>query len=665
MAAMFCVNAQNYKPKQQVAQAKSTGKVFKKVNLLKAVTGKSDVVIPEELNDYTILSLDAPSMKSLTKSSSSTPEAMSFLIPGKKAPLQLELVKVDVVSDDFEALEMPSGKSISSKKKMAHYRGIIKGQPNSIAAISFVNNEVSGLICVEGDDSNLVLGKLDNSSKHILYRDDDISHLNEFVCKTTDANYIDRPTQKTSKGEPSANKQKCPEIFFDVANDVVRDKGGAQAASNFVEAMFNQVAILYANDGMKIKLSGIRTWTSTTPFNNLDSYRAYRNRNGFNGDLGHFVTYNYSGGVAWVDALCSSHKYGLSGIHRSYQNVPRYSWNISTIAHELGHNFGSPHTHSCSWNGNNTAIDGCYSTEGGCRRPSIPSGGGTIMSYCHLTSAGTNLNKGFGSQPASLIRNNINRASCVGTCSGGGNGGGDEVSCADVDPWNENASYSAGDKVVYRGRLFERNTNNTDWNDLGACKDGDSTDICAGVDPWRENTSYSAGDKVIYNGRLFQRNSDNSDWINLGDCGTTSNNPCDGYDAWVNNVSYDTGDIVIYKGSLFERVNGDWKKLATCTSSSLALLPGENVEEVSNFRAYPIPAKDVLYIEAYNLTGEPSAILLKDVKGRTLQSVEVKGASEKGGSIKQSINVGKLSSGIYFIKIKGSNEPMVKKIIIE
>ena len=54
------------------------------------------------------------------------------------------------------------------------------------------------------------------------------------------------------------------------------------------------------------------------------------------------------------------------------------------IAHELGHTFGSPHTHSCSWPGG--PIDYCSSVEGTCYTESLQNIKGTIMSYCNGTS---------------------------------------------------------------------------------------------------------------------------------------------------------------------------------------------------------------------------------------------------------------------------------------
>lgn len=52
-----------------------------------------------------------------------------------------------------------------------------------------------------------------------------------------------------------------------------------------------------------------------------------------------------------------------------------------TIAHEIGHTFGSPHTHSCNWPGG--MIDYCAADEGGCNKPfAMARSVGSIMSYC-------------------------------------------------------------------------------------------------------------------------------------------------------------------------------------------------------------------------------------------------------------------------------------------
>ncbi|MEP7170115.1 MAG: M12 family metallo-peptidase, partial [Bacteroidota bacterium] len=136
----------------------------------------------------------------------------------------------------------------------------------------------------------------------------------------------------------------------------------------------------------------------------------------------------YAGGgcIAWVNGFCAitAHKMGYCGINSSFNTVPTYSWTVKVVAHEEGHLFGSNHTHSCVWNGNNTKIDACGDEagypSGPCpwTVPSSPPGGGTIMSYCHLTSVGVNFNLGFGPQPAALMLNNEETSSCLSACSG-------------------------------------------------------------------------------------------------------------------------------------------------------------------------------------------------------------------------------------------------------
>ncbi len=61
------------------------------------------------------------------------------------------------------------------------------------------------------------------------------------------------------------------------------------------------------------------------------------------------------------------------------------------------------------------ALDNCATTVGGCAPGPTPYGGGTVMSYCHQTSHGINLNKGLGFQPGNLIRSILDEvhSSCV------------------------------------------------------------------------------------------------------------------------------------------------------------------------------------------------------------------------------------------------------------
>jgi hypothetical protein len=196
-------------------------------------------------------------------------------------------------------------------------------------------------------------------------------------------------------------------------------------------SVFNNVQTLFDNDGITTALKSIYIWTNPDPYDGIgnassDYLQAFAvNRPVFNGDVGMLVGIDPGGlgGVAYLNQVCDDSNYAYSDLNgTSFSSVPNYSWTIQVITHEFGHSLGSPHTHRCAWNGNNTSIDGCGTQagypEGSCATGPIPSSSvkGTIMSYCHLISGvGINFANGFGPQPANLIVNTVNSKSCLST----------------------------------------------------------------------------------------------------------------------------------------------------------------------------------------------------------------------------------------------------------
>ncbi|MBL4661303.1 MAG: hypothetical protein JKY19_13175 [Alcanivoracaceae bacterium] len=95
-------------------------------------------------------------------------------------------------------------------------------------------------------------------------------------------------------------------------------------------------------------------------------------------------------GVAYVNAYCNnSFSYSFNKLGSSFPA----STAALFVGHELGHNFGSSHTH-CERLANNGAdfVDHCYSNQNNScfvGTTSCPSGGqGTMMSYCHAPANG-------------------------------------------------------------------------------------------------------------------------------------------------------------------------------------------------------------------------------------------------------------------------------------
>ena len=420
---------------QQVLSAKQNRTVFQQVDLFTPSTERAEVTFDKVLANGTILDLDVSATRTTTQD---LPDAIRLEIPtGQRERLELELVRVEILTDDFTLLTSESDERPIDYTPGAYYRGIVAGDPYSIAAISIFDGEVSGII---GDNvfGNRILGKIQDDARgeqHILYSEHDLLVLPEFECGTEDtplsAEDMDLMRQIAS-GDYVDNRDanNCVRVYLELEHDLVTEKGGAAGATNFITAVWNMVATLYQNESVNTQVSQIFTWTTPDSYptsgtsNALNAFRTARPN--YNGDLAHLISRGQpsGGGVAWVNALCSSYGYAYSWINSSYAQIPTYSWTVNVLTHEMGHNLGSSHTHACIWNGNNTPIDGCAPTYNpqyseGCVGP-VPNKG-TIMSYCHLLSnVGIDLNLGFGPQPGALIRNRVYNANCLTACSGGG-----------------------------------------------------------------------------------------------------------------------------------------------------------------------------------------------------------------------------------------------------
>ena len=346
-------------------------------------------------------------------------------------PVELELVQVNLFAPNFKVTTSDSQGAAVAVEPGVHYWGAIKGSEGSLAAISIFKNEVIGFYSSQ-QNGNFVLGKLGGNNPrrdHILYAEKDLTGSIPVDCDMPDGNTTYSPEQLDAQS--TAAVFRCVKVFIEADFDLFQNKGGVNETINYMTGVFNQSAALYNNEGIPISISEIFVWTSPSPYNGGDSQtqliQFQNTRTNFNGDIAHLVDLQNQGGIAaGFNGFCNpnrSQSECYSGIFPFFENVPTYSWTVYVFTHEMGHLFGSRHTHACVWNGNNTAIDGCAGfTEEGCPLPGIPGDGGTIMSYCHLQSVGINFTKGFGPQPGNVIRNAFNNAGCLGTCGDPGNG---------------------------------------------------------------------------------------------------------------------------------------------------------------------------------------------------------------------------------------------------
>jgi hypothetical protein len=404
-----------------------------------------NAVLKGGLRNYSALHLKSDAVKELLLNK---PASLELTLPLKNGEnMILQLMENVLRTDDFKMIK----KSTSGEETVnvntngqLHYRGVIKGKPNSIAAISVFEGSVMGVISDE--NGNYVLGPVNTDPAHkklaaktneyVFYNESDLVKKNDFICRTEDM--LDRSTFKTypisniqSNGEPGLNPVTAVKVYFVCDYDMYQAAGGnLTVLSNYVNGIFNSVKTMYQNEQIDMLISTIQVYTSPDPMSFYDdSYQirqvfgAQIQNNMQGGHIAHLLSTRDigAGGIAYIRSLCqqydpsdSSGSYAYSNIETTYQPYPTYSFTTLVVTHEMGHNIGSRHTHACVWPINNTirSIDTCTinGENENCFPPNFQPrpAKGTIMSYCHFWQNqppyGTNLALGFGPLPGDTIR---------------------------------------------------------------------------------------------------------------------------------------------------------------------------------------------------------------------------------------------------------------------
>lgn len=176
------------------------------------------------------------------------------------------------------------------------------------------------------------------------------------------------------------------------------------AATAYIMTLLGTVNLIYNRDlEAELQFTYINLWTTADPYsalNTSDELSEFRSywiaTQPAQAQLRHLISgRNLGGGIAFLDAVCSN-GYAVSAIDAVYSYpTTTTTWDAVVVSHEWGHNVGSPHTHSCTWQAEGRwtgTLDSCVTAEGSCATYSnhVPPNKGTIMSYCHLTGGTAN-----------------------------------------------------------------------------------------------------------------------------------------------------------------------------------------------------------------------------------------------------------------------------------
>lgn len=229
-------------------------------------------------------------------------------------------------------------------------------------------------------------------------------------------------------------------VAVETDHELFQRFGSQAAATDYVGDLFAYASSIYDREiGTNLQVSHLSLWsTSADPWAQASAscgfyeFGRYWNdhRAGVSRTIAHFLSgKSTSAGIAWIGVLCRGGfdvnlnnscpglspqidnyggAYGFTGGVRGTfdPGSPSPVWDIVAVAHEIGHNFNSPHTHCYNGVGGSTSpVDQCYNGQAGsgcyAGTQSLPgpagAGSGTLMSYCHLLSPGmSNLALTFG-----------------------------------------------------------------------------------------------------------------------------------------------------------------------------------------------------------------------------------------------------------------------------
>lgn len=357
---------------------------------------------------------------------SGKPAHIELAIPYNGSSIVVQLYRSEVLAPGFH-LDTNTGKDVAFEPGI-HYRGIVKGDNASLASFSFFRNAMSGIVSAQGFRNLTVHRMRDKASTgdYIIYSDAELTIPVNFNCAASDAVDFGKKERVDPSGR-GINGGNCVTVYFEIDHDIYLQNGSdITQTENWMEGLFNNIQTLFANDGIAIALQSASIWVTPDPYSGTTSYD-YLEQFGFetpffDGDVGQLIGIDPGGlgGLAYIDALCfDGYNISYVDVDLYYADVPLFSWTVEAMTHEFGHLLGSPHTHACFWNGNNTPIDGCGDIagypEGDCPAGPLPEQQGTIMSYCHLLDTGINLANGFGIQPATLMQSRINASFCLGS----------------------------------------------------------------------------------------------------------------------------------------------------------------------------------------------------------------------------------------------------------
>lgn len=281
---------------------------------------------------------------------------------------------------------------------MVMLSGTIEGDPTARVFISFSAAGINGVIRSQEGTTVISSGPFGQGHAPVIYRMSDLPEgaiqWREFTCGLDRLHGGKVPAQAhggSTRAGPCRVASLAIETDWEYTNNIFG--GNTTASAAYAVTLIAADSEIYQADiNTRLSIGFLRVWSDAAdPYTTTDNYdRLFEFQDYWNANMGHVPRHTAhflagvlgsTGGVAYLPGLCNGEwAYGLSSYLAGFfpyplqDNHPQ-NWDLMVTSHELGHNFGSPHTHD-------VGVDGCGN--GNCNNANQ----GTIMSYCHTCSGG-------------------------------------------------------------------------------------------------------------------------------------------------------------------------------------------------------------------------------------------------------------------------------------
>jgi len=364
------------------------------------------------------------------------PQRLATLKPGEPVTMLALPVgdqRVDLILEPFDVWTDDGVFYINDQPQprpaITLLRGTVAGDKDSKVVLGIGAHATNGFIEMGGKIYSVSSGKFDDAAAE--RAPVSITDLNEIrfdvnspTCAIDDDNIeafspLGIPAYPEDIGDTNELRGAVPcrvvRIAIDTDFEWVAERFGGNAAAGAEYSLFLMAAIseVYSRDvNAQIAVPFLRTfsnnsdpYTGTTTPDPLDQVRDHWRAamQHIERDTVHLFTGANTGygGVAYLGVLCNQDfGFGVSSyMDGSFpyplQQNSNSNWDLVVVSHELGHNFGTGHTHSSY----SPPIDNCGN---GC----VGNLNGTIMSYCHTCEGGlTNIDLRFHSRVQTQIEN--------------------------------------------------------------------------------------------------------------------------------------------------------------------------------------------------------------------------------------------------------------------